>query len=258
MTTSESCFPAMREKATPPSHDIFPLRPPQVLVLMLQKLYALGAGRIASDNPDSLVHQEVLLPGQLWCMLFKERLEQLLETLRQQLERELRPREEIAELPVLNGLKWFKNAFDRIGHASEIGKALEYFLATGNLISESGLDLQQTSGFTIVAERLNYWRYLPSHLASPHLTPKNKYPTAGISRTFVRYIAARSLRSSARRLFASCYPTLGASYAQCTRQTAPLVDYSTIWREGAQSRSVPLSALTSSPTSRKRSRMLGP
>ena len=80
--------------------------------------------------------------------------------MRQQLERELRPRDEIAELPALNGLKWFKNAFDRIGHASEIGKALEYFLATGNLISESGLDLQQTSGFTIVAERLNYWRYL--------------------------------------------------------------------------------------------------
>ena len=36
-----------------------------LLVLMLQKLYALGARRISQDNPDSLVHQEVLLPDQI-------------------------------------------------------------------------------------------------------------------------------------------------------------------------------------------------
>ena len=29
----------------------------ELLLLMLQKLYALGAGRIEPDNPDSLVHQ---------------------------------------------------------------------------------------------------------------------------------------------------------------------------------------------------------
>ena len=33
----------------------------ELLVLMAQKLYALGAGRITADNPDSLVNQEVLL-----------------------------------------------------------------------------------------------------------------------------------------------------------------------------------------------------
>jgi DNA-directed RNA polymerase I subunit RPA2 len=140
------------------SHGHLSTLPTQVLVLMLQKLYALGAGRIEPDNPDSLVHQEVLLPGQLWCMLFKERLLHLLDTLRQQVEREYSSRDEIAVLPAVHDSKSFRNALDRIGHASDIGKALEYFLATGNLVSESGLDLQQTSGFTIVAERLNYWR----------------------------------------------------------------------------------------------------
>ena len=49
----------------------------------------------------------------------------------------------------------------------DVGRKLEYFLATGNLVSESGLDLQQTAGFTIVAERLNFWRYL-SHFRSIH------------------------------------------------------------------------------------------
>ena len=35
--------------------------------------------------------------------------------------------------------------------AADPGKALAYFVATGNLRSESGLDLQQTAGFTIVS-----------------------------------------------------------------------------------------------------------
>jgi DNA-directed RNA polymerase I subunit RPA2 len=44
---------------------------------------------------------------------------------------------------------------------------MEYFLATGNLISNTGLDLQQTSGYTIVAEKLNFYRYI-SHFRSVH------------------------------------------------------------------------------------------
>lgn len=41
------------------------------------------------------------------------------------------------------------------------------FLRTGSLNSPSGLDLQQISGFTIGAERLNYMRYM-SHFRSIH------------------------------------------------------------------------------------------
>ena len=44
---------------------------------------------------------------------------------------------------------------------------MEYFLATGNLVSNTGLDLQQTSGYTIVAEKLNFFRYI-SHFQSVH------------------------------------------------------------------------------------------
>lgn len=44
---------------------------------------------------------------------------------------------------------------------------MAYFLATGNLVSPSGLDLQQTSGYTIVAEKLNFYRYL-SHFRCIH------------------------------------------------------------------------------------------
>lgn len=38
------------------------------------------------------------------------------------------------------------------------GQKIEYLLNTGNLISKSGLDLSQATGFTVVAERLNFHR----------------------------------------------------------------------------------------------------
>jgi len=50
---------------------------------------------------------------------------------------------------------------------TSIGKKMEHFLATGNLISRSNLDVQQTAGFTVVADKLNQVRYL-SHFRSIH------------------------------------------------------------------------------------------
>lgn len=51
--------------------------------------------------------------------------------------------------------------------AGDVGKKMDYFLATGNLKSNTGLDLMQVSGYTIVAERLNYLRFV-SHLRCIH------------------------------------------------------------------------------------------
>jgi len=87
---------------------------------------------------------------------------------RLQLERDLRPRDAATELPSVSDSRWFSAALQKVGLSNaDIGRRLEYFLATGNLVSDTGLDLQQTSGFTIVAERLNYWRYV-SHFRSIH------------------------------------------------------------------------------------------
>ena len=38
------------------------------------------------------------------------------------------------------------------------GQKFEYLLNTGNMISRSGLDLSQATGFTVVAEKLNFYR----------------------------------------------------------------------------------------------------
>ena len=48
------------------------------LCLMARKLYLLSAERVAPDNLDSLNTQEVLLPGHLYLMVLREKLEELL------------------------------------------------------------------------------------------------------------------------------------------------------------------------------------
>ena len=40
----------------------------------------------------------------------------------------------------------------------DLGKKMEYMLNTGNLVSKTGLDISQATGFTVVAEKLNFFR----------------------------------------------------------------------------------------------------
>lgn len=49
---------------------------------MLRKLYATVSGACCADNPDSPQHQEVLLPGSLYGMIIKERMEEILNNIR--------------------------------------------------------------------------------------------------------------------------------------------------------------------------------
>ena len=133
-----------------------------LLVHMMHKLYALVQGQIKPDNVDALHCQEILLPGHLLCSLLKERLEDCLYSIKQQILLDVR----------LHPSKVDLTSSDRYWRATldvqkDIGKAMHYFLVTGNLVSPSGLDLMQTSGFSVVAERLNYFRYI-SHFRSVH------------------------------------------------------------------------------------------
>lgn len=57
---------------------------------MLQKLFALVSGECAADNPDSPQHQEVLLPGFLYGMIIKERLDEALNQVRAQIAQDVR------------------------------------------------------------------------------------------------------------------------------------------------------------------------
>lgn len=137
----------------------------RMIMFMIRKLYALVAGDCAPDNPDAVSNQEILLGGFLYGMLLKERMEEWLRSFGP-ITRDWCLRN--------NGAKFTDPAFERdflsriVKRSNEnIGGALEYFLSTGNLVSPTGLDLQQTSGYTVMAEKINFYRFI-SHFRMIH------------------------------------------------------------------------------------------
>ncbi|KAF9464822.1 DNA-directed RNA polymerase I polypeptide 2 [Collybia nuda] len=133
----------------------------RMLLFMLRKLYAVVSSSCCADNPDSPQHQEVLLPGSLYGMIIKERLDEILNQIRNNIATDVR-NDVVVDF---NDKRYFTKILSRINF--DVGAKLANFLATGNLVSPTGLDLQQASGFTIVAEKLNWQRYI-SHFRCIH------------------------------------------------------------------------------------------
>ena len=140
------------------------------LLVLIEKLYALVGEKIQPDNLDSLVNQDVLLSGHLYLMILREKLEEALEGVRikimkdsQRIERSEKI-EKTESIFKIRDIEYLKKAFES---QTPIGQKIEYTLSTGNLRSQSGLDLQQQSGFAIIADKLNNMRYL-SHFRSIH------------------------------------------------------------------------------------------
>ncbi|TBU28757.1 beta and beta-prime subunits of DNA dependent RNA-polymerase [Dichomitus squalens] len=134
----------------------------RMLLFMLRKLFALVSKSCSVDNPDSPQHQEVLLPGTLYGMIIKERLEEALNSFREGIALDVRNSNPAVDF---FDKRYIKKVLSRTSY--DIGAKMSNFLATGNLVSPTGLDLQQASGFTIIAEKLNWMRYI-SHFRSIH------------------------------------------------------------------------------------------
>ncbi|GAA5925248.1 hypothetical protein JCM3775_006405 [Rhodotorula graminis] len=134
----------------------------RLLFFMLRKLYALVGGECCADNPDSPQHQEILMPGFLYGIILKEKVDEFLNAVAGQMRLDLRLQQPGTDL---TDAKYIAKTVARVN--ADVGAKLAYFLATGNLVSPSGLDLQQASGYTIVGEKLNFTRYI-SHFRSVH------------------------------------------------------------------------------------------
>lgn len=137
----------------------------RLLLFMIRKLYALAAGHCAADSADAVSTQEILLPGFLYGMIIKERLDDWLRSIQGAIQ-EWSLRNNNAEFTKSNFLGEFPSKILKRTNEN-IGGTLEYFLSTGNLVSSTGLDLQQTAGFTIVAEKINFYRFI-SHFRMVH------------------------------------------------------------------------------------------
>jgi DNA-directed RNA polymerase I subunit RPA2 len=136
----------------------------QTLVLMFRKLVAMVSGKIRPDNPDAMDAHDLMTPGQLYGGVLKETVHGILERLAGTLAKKSRLMvSKNDSVPPLTA------AFIKLqlSSVSDLTRKMEYFMATGNLQSRTGLDLQQTSGFTIIADKLNAFRYM-SHFRSVH------------------------------------------------------------------------------------------
>jgi DNA-directed RNA polymerase I subunit RPA2 len=130
-----------------------------ILFIMLKKLFALVNHQCCEDNPDVLVHHEIMLPGAMLSKMIGEKMKENLDlACYQWKEFQIFPKK--AHQDQLSIRKLMEKM-------SDVGKKVEYFISTGNFISKSGLELYQVSGFTVVADRLNFYRYL-SHFRSVH------------------------------------------------------------------------------------------
>lgn len=134
-----------------------------MFILMVRKLFALVSGKCCVDNPDSPVQQEILLTGHLYVQYLKEKLDDYLQGFRTTAA--VDARKGAAGLVDYASEAYFKKLLAKVN--SDVGRKMEYFLATGNLASNTGLDLQQTTGYTVVAEKLNFLRFL-AHFRSVH------------------------------------------------------------------------------------------
>ncbi|KAM0276314.1 hypothetical protein ACHAQH_006857 [Verticillium albo-atrum] len=138
----------------------------KMLLFMIRKLYALVAGECSVDNPDAIQNQEVLLGGFLYGMILKERLDEFLSTAVRASLRDYHRKYPAKTFTSQDFQKDFPATIFRLANES-LGSGLEYFMSTGNLTSPSGLDLQQTAGYTVVAEKLNFLRFI-SHFRMIH------------------------------------------------------------------------------------------
>jgi DNA-directed RNA polymerase beta subunit len=130
-----------------------------VAVEMVRRVYALADGRIAPDTVDAASQWEALMPGHLFAFHLQERMVGWLKLFAGLVSKAMSG---TSKEPLDAAL------ITRIARkCPNLGDRLQYMLATGNVISDTGLDMMQYQGFSVVAEKINYLRYM-SHFRAIH------------------------------------------------------------------------------------------
>lgn len=132
-----------------------------LLIFMLQKLYALVDQTASPDNADALQYQEALLPGHLITVFLKDRLQDWLRKSKRLIIEEATKNKSFD----LNNTQEIRKFLSK--NSTSVGRAIESMIKIGKVNSQSGLDLPQRDGMSIQAERLNFHRYI-SHFRSVH------------------------------------------------------------------------------------------
>ncbi|KAK4533082.1 hypothetical protein CCYA_CCYA15G3939 [Cyanidiococcus yangmingshanensis] len=134
-----------------------PLQKLEFLAYMARKLMHFMTNCIVEDDPDSLANQEVLLPGQLWLLFLQEKLQDSLLALRDEIQRQLSSKLNHEEL---SNPDFVRRCIMRARAGMRVGDRMQYMISTGNASLRDGAELLQQSGFSVVADRINFQRFL--------------------------------------------------------------------------------------------------
>ncbi|PAA58828.1 hypothetical protein BOX15_Mlig032808g2 [Macrostomum lignano] len=132
-----------------------------LLCLMLRKLHASVRGLCAVESNDSLMFQELLLPGHLYLQVLRDILYRWLLTLQRLMEKKLAKAQAGNQAAISDAIK---TAVGLCSH--DITAAMENFMATGNLNSQSLLLLQNT-GLVVPGDNINRLRFA-AHFRAVH------------------------------------------------------------------------------------------
>lgn len=136
-----------------------------LLCEMQRKVFSLARGECAPENPDNPMFHEVYMSGQIYFTLLLERLQVfLLDNVRIQIKKSIETRAKAGTFVDVDGRFIQRCLAQQYG---TIVRPMNALVATGNLVSKSGLGLQQNVGLAVMAEKINFWRFL-SHFRAIH------------------------------------------------------------------------------------------
>ncbi|WUR04902.1 DNA-directed RNA polymerase I subunit RPA135 (RPA2) [Vairimorpha necatrix] len=167
-TNEEACFEILKYYVCPHlknNEDKF-----NFIIHAIRKLFALVRDDIIPDDSDSPATHEMLTETQLFANIFKDKLENLKNQLKalhvriSSRKKKKAKENDTNETESKSTLEDFMKCFKLLDCAS-VGKGFEHFLSTGNINIQHSSDILQNAGFCIIAERINFYRYV-SHFRS--------------------------------------------------------------------------------------------
>ncbi|KAM0687743.1 hypothetical protein COBT_001009 [Conglomerata obtusa] len=121
------------------------------LIMAVKKLYRLVDTK-RPDNPDIQMNHEILTVTQIFSSILKEKLIDNLKAIGRSLNK-------IRKMNIENLSSFIRN------YNFDVCLKFEQLLATGNLYLNIASDITETAGLTILAEKLNFFRFI-SHFRS--------------------------------------------------------------------------------------------
>lgn len=136
-----------------------------LLIFMLRKLFAIAKGKAMIESPDNPMFHELHLSGFIFFELLLNRLQGFLYSLPSLITKKLNEVGVQSSLhrPNKNILQVIKTCMKN--NYSHINRALHTLVATGNLVTKASIGPQQKVGLSVVAEKINYWRFVANFRA---------------------------------------------------------------------------------------------